>query len=159
MLDLWGKKYLYLKKWNAQTLNILGMVECWIPLRHIGVRAFTQWLCLHFSVIDISQHHYFGRLELCLFKFNAKFSTYFSQLLSTFMPRYDNVLIWGDFNFHLWQTTGQRLFFIFWTLNLVHWISGLTHCHGHTLDSFITQQGYFDYVLLLNMNIAWFGIH
>lgn len=73
---------------------------------------------LHFNFRHLTPLLFVNSLELCLFdlslssmflglllyhppQFNAMFFADFTELLYTYMPRYEHMLILGDFNIHV----------------------------------------------------------
>uniref|UniRef100_A0A3B3C1K9 Reverse transcriptase domain-containing protein n=1 Tax=Oryzias melastigma TaxID=30732 RepID=A0A3B3C1K9_ORYME len=105
----------------------------------------------YFNLRHLTPPLLFNSFEFCLFdsgsflgillyrppKFNATFLTDFSELLYTFMPKYEHVLILGDFNIHVCcpdKPLVKDFFNVLDSFNLVQWVSDPTHAHGHTLD-------------------------
>jgi len=52
------------------------------------------------------------------------------------LTKYDHILIIGDFNIHVCCTANvlAKDLNLLSSLNIVKWVTGPTHCHGHTLD-------------------------
>lgn len=76
-------------------------------------------------------------------KYNKDFIQEFSEFLSEFILIYDQLLICGDFNIHIFCPSGQfatdfkRLLVCF---DLIHSVDGPTHHLGHTLDLIISRK-------------------
>ncbi|RVE60245.1 hypothetical protein OJAV_G00179030 [Oryzias javanicus] len=108
---------------------------------HFNFRHLTPPLLVdsfEFCLFDLGPSSTF--LGLLLYrppKFNANFLADFTELLYTFMPRYDHVLIMGDFNIHVCcpdKPLVKDFFNVLDSFNLVQWVSDPTHSHGHVLD-------------------------
>ncbi|CAJ1061240.1 RNA-directed DNA polymerase from mobile element jockey [Xyrichtys novacula] len=102
-------------------------------------------ICLKFS---------FTSFEMCLFelgcshvvlcaviyrppKYNKDFISDFSEFLAEILPKYDRVLIVGDFNIHTCcpeEPVSRSLLNLIDSFNFVQSVSGSTHNLGHTLD-------------------------
>ena len=70
-------------------------------------------------------------------KYNRDFLTEFSVFLADLMPKYDRVLIVGDFNIHVRcpeNPLARDFLNIIDSFNLVQSVLGPTHERGHTLD-------------------------
>ena len=70
-------------------------------------------------------------------KYNKDFLNDFSDLLAEIMPKYDRVLLVGDFNIHVCcpdKPLVKDFLSLIDSFNLVQCVSGPTHEHGHTLD-------------------------
>uniref|UniRef100_A0A3B3DJ46 Reverse transcriptase domain-containing protein n=1 Tax=Oryzias melastigma TaxID=30732 RepID=A0A3B3DJ46_ORYME len=68
------------------------------------------------------------------------------------MPHFDKVLITGDFNIHVCcpdKALVKDFLSIMDSFNLVQWVSGPTHEHGHTLDLVFTHG-----LSILNLDIC-----
>lgn len=70
-------------------------------------------------------------------RYNKVFVNYFWVFLAEIMPKYDRVLIVGDFNVHVCCPENPRAKYFLHLIdsfNLVQSVSGATHERGHTLD-------------------------
>ncbi len=73
----------------------------------------------------------------CPPKYNKDFLSDFSNFLAGVMPKYDRVLLVGDFNLHVCcpdKPMVKDFLNIVDSFNLKQCVSGPTHEHGHTLD-------------------------
>ena len=71
----------------------------------------------------------------------SEFLTEFSELLSSIVMKVDNLVLTGDFNFHIdnpLDTLANEFISITQSLNLSQHVSGPTHNLGHTLDLVFT---------------------
>lgn len=70
-------------------------------------------------------------------KYNKDFINDFSVFLAEIMPKYDSVLIVGDFDVHVCCTDTPMVkdfLHLIDSFNLTQSVSGPTHEHGHILD-------------------------
>ncbi len=70
-------------------------------------------------------------------KYNKDFLNDFSYFLAEIMPKYDSVLIVGDFNVHMCcpdKPMAKDFLSLIDSFNLVQSVSGPTQERGHTLD-------------------------
>ncbi|KAI2645342.1 hypothetical protein H4Q32_028855 [Labeo rohita] len=75
-------------------------------------------------------------------KLNKDFLNDFSEFLSEFMPKFDNILICGDFNIHVCcpsDKSANDFKALLHSLDLTQSISCPTHRLGHTLDLIISR--------------------
>ncbi len=75
-------------------------------------------------------------------KYNKDSVNDFSDFLAGIMPDYDRVLIVEDFNIHVCcpdKPLVKDFLSLIDSFNLVQWVSGPTHEHGHTLDVVYSQ--------------------
>lgn len=69
-------------------------------------------------------------------------SLIFGELLSKITVDYDSILISGDFNIHIDNTTdhfAEQFFDILSTFEFIQHTAGPTHNHGYTLDLVISK--------------------
>lgn len=108
---------------------------------HLNFRQFNASLLydsFEVCLFDLgSSSSFTGLLMYRPPKFKAKFLADFFELLSTVLPRYKYVLILSDFNIHVFcpdKPLLKDIFNILDSFDLVQWVPGPTHDHGHTLD-------------------------
>lgn len=68
---------------------------------------------------------------------SSNFINEFADLLGSVLTKYDHILIIGDFNIHVCcsaNALAKDFLNLLSSLNIVQWVNGPTHCHGHTLD-------------------------
>lgn len=73
--------------------------------------------------------------------FNKNFIQEFSEFLSDFIPKFDRILICGDFNIHVCCTANQladEFKGLLDSFGLTQSVNARTHEHGHTLDLVIS---------------------
>ncbi len=73
---------------------------------------------------------------------NNAFLNELSDLLGELIPRFDYILVLGDFNIHLRCPTKPlvtELKNLIDTFDFVQWVQEATHAHGHTLDLILSH--------------------
>lgn len=106
--------------------------KCWQIFLQSSVTSFE--LCL----FELGRSH----VSLCAViyrppKYNKSFISDFSEFLAEILPKYDRVLIIGDFNIHICcpdEPISRNFLNVIDSFNFVQSVSGPTHELGHTLD-------------------------